>query len=54
MMKHVNPCGARVVALEKPSDVERGQWFFQRYVQHLPTEGEIVLFDRSWYNRAGV
>jgi polyphosphate kinase 2 (PPK2 family) len=46
--------GARVVALEKPSDVERGQWYFQRYVQHLPTTGEIVLFDRSWYNRAGV
>jgi polyphosphate kinase 2 len=43
-----------VVALEKPSEVERGQWYFQRYVQHLPTAGEIVLFDRSWYNRAGV
>jgi polyphosphate kinase 2 len=42
------------VALEKPSDIERGQWYFQRYVQHLPTAGEIVLFDRSWYNRAGV
>ncbi|WP_271007269.1 polyphosphate kinase 2 [Paucibacter sp. B51] len=53
-MEHVNPRGARVVALEKPSEVERGQWYFQRYVQHLPTAGEIVLFDRSWYNRAGV
>jgi polyphosphate kinase len=53
-MEHLNPRGARVVALEKPSEVERGQWFFQRYVQHLPTRGEIVLFDRSWYNRAGV
>jgi polyphosphate kinase 2 len=53
-MEHLNPRGARVVALEKPSDVERGQWYFQRYVQHLPTTGEIVMFDRSWYNRAGV
>ena len=53
-MEHLNPRGARVVALDKPSDVERGQWYFQRYVQHLPTAGEIVLFDRSWYNRAGV
>jgi polyphosphate kinase 2 len=53
-MEHLNPRGARVVALEKPSDIERGQWYFQRYVQHLPTRGEIVLFDRSWYNRAGV
>ncbi|WP_010585541.1 polyphosphate kinase 2 [Schlesneria paludicola] len=53
-MEHLNPRGARVVALEKPSDVERGQWYFQRYVQHLPTAGEIVMFDRSWYNRAGV
>ena len=53
-MEHVNPRGARVVALDKPSDVERGQWYFQRYVQHLPTAGEMVLFDRSWYNRAGV
>ncbi len=52
--EHLNPRGARVVALEKPSEVERGQWFFQRYVEHLPTRGEIVLFDRSWYNRAGV
>ena len=53
-MEHLNPRGARVVALEKPSEVERGQWYFQRYVQHLPTAGEIVLMDRSWYNRAGV
>jgi polyphosphate kinase 2 len=53
-MEHLNPRGARVVALEKPSELERGQWYFQRYVQHLPTAGEIVLFDRSWYNRAGV
>jgi len=53
-MEHLNPRGARVVALEKPSEAERGQWYFQRYVQHLPTAGEIVLFDRSWYNRAGV
>ena len=53
-MEHLNPRGARTVALEKPSDVERGQWYFQRYVQHLPSFGEIVLFDRSWYNRAGV
>jgi polyphosphate kinase 2 (PPK2 family) len=53
-MEHLNPRGARVVALDKPSDVERGQWYFQRYVEHLPTSGEIVLFDRSWYNRAGV
>jgi polyphosphate kinase 2 len=53
-MEHLNPRGARVVALEKPSESERGQWYFQRYVQHLPTRGEIVLLDRSWYNRAGV
>ena len=53
-MEHLNPRGARVVALEKPSETERGQWYFQRYVQHLPTAGEIALFDRSWYNRAGV
>ena len=52
--EHLNPRSARVVALEKPSDVERGQWFFQRYISHLPTSGEMVLFDRSWYNRAGV
>ena len=53
-MEHLNPRGARVVALEKPSEAERGQWYFQRYIEHLPTRGEIVLFDRSWYNRAGV
>jgi polyphosphate kinase len=53
-MEHLNPRGARVVALEKPTETERGQWYFQRYVQHLPTAGEILLFDRSWYNRAGV
>ncbi|MFP3552137.1 polyphosphate kinase 2 [Paraburkholderia sp. SIMBA_049] len=53
-MEHLNPRGARVVALEKPTEQERGQWYFLRYVQHLPTAGEIVLFDRSWYNRAGV
>lgn len=53
-MEHLNPRGARVVALEKPSEVERGQWYFQRYIKHLPTAGEIVMFDRSWYNRAGV
>ncbi len=53
-MEHLNPRGAHVVALEKPTDSETGQWYFQRYVQHLPTAGEIVLFDRSWYNRAGV
>ncbi len=53
-MEHLNPRGARVVALERPSEMERGQWYFQRYVLHLPTAGEIVLFDRSWYNRAGV
>lgn len=51
---NLNPRQARVVALSKPSDVERGQWYFQRYIDHLPTEGEIVFFDRSWYNRAGV
>jgi polyphosphate kinase 2 len=53
-MEHLNPRGARVVALEKPSDTQRTQWYFQRYVEHLPAAGEIVLFDRSWYNRAGV
>ncbi len=52
--EHLNPREARVVALNKPTDEERGQWFFQRYVKHLPTNGEIVLYDRSWYNRAGV
>ncbi|WP_183391178.1 polyphosphate kinase 2 [Kineococcus radiotolerans] len=53
-MEHLNPRGARVVALEKPSERESTQWYFQRYVQHLPAAGEFVLFDRSWYNRAGV
>ena len=52
--EHLNPRGARVVALEKPSDLERTQWYFQRYTQHLPSAGEMVFFDRSWYNRAGV
>ena len=52
--EHLNPRGARVVALEKPSDKETSQWYFQRYTKHLPSAGEIVLFDRSWYNRAGV
>lgn len=52
--EHLNPRGARVVALEKPSDTERTQWYFQRYIKHLPAAGEIVLFDRSWYNRAMV
>jgi polyphosphate kinase 2 len=53
-MEHLNPRGARVVALEKPSERERGQWYFQRYIEQLPTAGEITFFDRSWYNRAGV
>ena len=53
-MEHLNPRGARVVALEKPTEVERSQWYFQRYVTHLPSGGEIVMMDRSWYNRAGV
>ena len=52
--EHLNPRGARVVALEKPSDKEASQWYFQRYVKHLPGAGEIVLFDRSWYNRSMV
>jgi polyphosphate kinase len=52
--EHLNPRGARVVALEKPTERERTQWYFQRYVTHLPSAGEIVMFDRSWYNRAGV
>ncbi len=52
--EHLNPRGARVVALEKPSERESTQWYFQRYIAHLPAAGEIVLFDRSWYNRAGV
>ena len=53
-MEHLNPRMARVVALNKPTEKEQGQWFFQRYIRHLPTAGEIVLYDRSWYNRAGV
>ena len=53
-MEHLNPRYARTVALGKPSDREQSQWYFQRYVQYLPTAGEMVLFDRSWYNRAGV
>jgi len=53
-MEHLNPRGAHVMALEKPTDEERGQWYFQRYIKHLPTKGEIIMFDRSWYNRAGV
>ncbi|MGJ3509634.1 polyphosphate kinase 2 [Enemella sp. A6] len=52
--QHLNPRYARVVALAKPTRTELGQWYFQRYIQHLPTSGEIVMFDRSWYNRAGV
>ena len=52
--EHLNPRGARVVALDRPTDDERTQWFFQRYIRHLPRGGEIVLFDRSWYNRGGV
>ncbi len=52
--QHLNPRGARIVALSKPSDVEKGQWYFQRYAAQMPTRGEIVFFDRSWYNRGGV
>jgi len=52
--QHLNPRHARAVALSKPTDTERGQWYFQRYIAHLPTAGDITLFDRSWYNRAGV
>ena len=51
--EHLNPRGARHVALAKPTEAERGEWYFQRYVRQLPTSGEITLFDRSWYNRAG-
>lgn len=54
LIEHLNPRGCRVVALEKPSDVEKTQWYFQRYIAHLPSAGEIVIFDRSWHNRAGV
>jgi polyphosphate kinase len=53
-MEHLNPRSARVVALEKPTETEQTQWYFQRYISHLPAAGEMVLFDRSWYNRAGV
>ncbi|BCJ52156.1 hypothetical protein Asp14428_36310 [Actinoplanes sp. NBRC 14428] len=53
-MEHLNPRGASVVALEKPNERESTQWYFQRYIKHLPAAGEIVMFDRSWYNRAGV
>ncbi len=53
-MQHLNPRHARAVALTKPTETERGQWYFQRYVPHMPTSGDMVLFDRSWYNRAGV
>lgn len=53
-MEHLNPRAARVVALNKPTEREKSQWFFQRYIEHLPAAGEIVFFDRSWYNRAGV
>jgi polyphosphate kinase 2 len=53
-MEHLNPRAARAVALEKPTDYERGQWYFQRYIKHLPSTGEMAFFDRSWYNRAGV
>lgn len=54
LIEHLNPRGCRVVALEKPNETERSQWYFQRYIAHLPSAGEIVIFDRSWYNRAGV
>jgi polyphosphate kinase 2 len=54
IMEHLNPRGARVVALEKPNEREQTQWYYQRYLEHLPAAGEIVMFDRSWYNRAGV
>lgn len=53
-MEHLNPRAAKVIALEKPTNRERGEWYFQRYIDHLPTKGEMILFDRSWYNRAGV
>jgi polyphosphate kinase 2 len=54
IIEHLNPRGTRVVALQAPDDTQRTQWYFQRYIQHLPAAGEIVLFDRSWYNRAMV
>ncbi|MGJ8698143.1 MAG: polyphosphate kinase 2 [Verrucomicrobiaceae bacterium] len=53
-VEHLDPRAAHVVALESPTDKEKGQWFFQRYIEHLPTQGEMVFFDRSWYNRSGV
>jgi polyphosphate kinase 2 len=53
-MQHLNPRHARAIALSKPTEAERGQWYFQRYIPHLPTAGDLVMFDRSWYNRAGV
>jgi polyphosphate kinase 2 len=53
-MEHLNPRGAKVIALEKPTEREQGQWYFQRYIEHFPSAGEMTLFDRSWYNRAGV
>lgn len=52
--EHLNPRGAKVIALEKPTDIERRQWYFQRYIEHLPSGGNLAFFDRSWYNRAGV
>src|SRR6478672_13511437 len=54
VMQYLNPRFARIVALDKPTEREKTQWYFQRYIPHLPAAGEIVLFDRSWYNRAGV
>ena len=54
VMQHLNPRHARTIALTKPTDAEQGQWYFQRYIQHLPTAGDMSVFDRSWYNRAGV
>ncbi|MBF0282488.1 MAG: polyphosphate kinase 2 [Zetaproteobacteria bacterium] len=53
-MEHLNPRAAHILALEKPNEREQGQWYFQRYIKHLPTKGEMVFFDRSWYNRAGI
>ena len=53
-MEHLNPRGARIVALDKPNETQRGQWYFQRYIEQFPTSGEMTFFDRSWYNRAGV
>ena len=54
IVEHLNPREYRMVALPKPNEIEKGQWYFQRYINHLPKKGEIVFFDRSWYNRAGV